>query len=95
MIPVEARYELTQKLLLYILPFLAIAGLAVPLALGMDTFAILGSYMAIPMFFSPFIYKIYCHNSATPLQLEKKLFLLSLNLFIFVYFISLVLLGYL
>ncbi len=93
MIPVEARYELTQKLLLYILPFLAIAGLAVPLALGMDTFAILGSYMAIPMFFSPFIYKTYCHNSATPLQLEKKLFLLSLNLFIFIYFISLVLLG--
>jgi hypothetical protein len=93
LIPVEARYELTQKLLLYILPVLAIAGLAVPLVLGLDTFAILGSYMAVPMFFSPFIYKVYRHSSASPLQLEKKRFLLLLNLFIFVYFVSLVLLG--
>lgn len=93
MIPVEARYELTQKLLLYVLPILAIAGLVVPLALGLDTFAMLGSYMAIPMFFSPFIYKIYRHNSTDQLKLEKKQFLLLLNLFIFIYFISLVLLG--
>lgn len=55
----QAAFALSQKLLLLFIPLLAVAGIALPLALGQQSLAMLGSYLAVPMFFSALAYLMY------------------------------------
>jgi hypothetical protein len=87
----EIIFDLTQKLLLYSLPVLAVAGIAVPLALGKYNFSLLGSYLAIPMFLSSAVYIKYRKNFSECRELGDNLFLLSTNLYLLNFIASLVL----
>ena len=44
------------KLIMYVLPVLAIIGVYGPLVLGLSNFSLLGLYLALPMVLGPFIY---------------------------------------
>lgn len=55
----DSRFGLTSKIILYILPILAFAGVVVPLIVGESNLALLGSYIAASMFIAPIIYKKY------------------------------------
>jgi hypothetical protein len=81
-----------QKLLLYSLPILAIAGMAVTLALGQVNFSLMGSYLAVPMFFSALFYLKYRNGSSGHKELEGWMLFLSLNIFLLNFVISLFLL---
>jgi len=88
----EIIFDLTQKLLLYSLPVLAIIGIAAPLALGKYNFSLLGSYLAVPMFLSSAVYIKYRKNFSECRKLGKNLFLFSTNLYLLNFIISLIIL---
>lgn len=85
-------FALLQKLLLYSLPILAVAGIAVTLVFGLSNFSLMGSYLAIPMFFSALFYLKYRDGSSDHSNLDGRMLLLSLNIFLLNFIISLFLL---
>jgi hypothetical protein len=60
-------YDYISKLIIYLLPFLAIVGVITPLILGMYNFAILGIYLAVPMLIGPLIFYVYFYR-----QIEEE-----------------------
>ncbi len=95
----DSLFGLIHKLLLYLLPVLAIAGIAAPLALEQYNFSLLGCYLAIPMFLSSLIflkYKGYSierkGSSFEPKNFEARFFILSVCLYSLAYIASLCLL---
>jgi hypothetical protein len=88
----DAAFALIQKFLLYSLPLLAVAGIAVPLLLGQYNFSLLGSYLALPMLLSPIIF-LKCKGSSSGCgKFDKRFFFFSLDLYLLTYIISLFLL---
>lgn len=77
---------------MYSLPVLAIAGVAVPLALGQTNFALLGSYLAVPMALSSVVYLKCGLNYSKCSKFGKTLSLFSINLYLLNFIISLLIL---
>lgn len=86
------KFELTRKIILYSLPILALAGLTIPLMIGQSNLSVLGSYIAVPMFFAPIIYLKYSKNPIQSIDSGKPLFLLLLIFYFFCFSISIALL---
>lgn len=59
--PLE-NFRLIGIFLLIVLPVLAIAGVAVPMTLGMGNLTMLSIYMVVPMFLSVTAYLAFCRN---------------------------------
>lgn len=79
------RIELTGNIILYLLPVIAVTGLIIPLAFGKNNLALLGSYLAIPMFFSPVVYLKYQEVKSKATNVGNIYF----NLLIIVFFLCL------
>jgi uncharacterized membrane protein len=86
------RLQITGNIILYLLPVIAVAGLAIPLAFGKNNLALLGSYLAVPMFFSPVIYLRFKNNKPQAIRVNNIYFLLILIVFILCFMLSLLLL---
>lgn len=56
------EYNYLAKLLLFTVPFIAIIGVITPTIVGLYNLALLGVYMAVPMFFGPLIYYLYFYK---------------------------------
>ncbi len=52
----DLKFQTTERFLIYLLPFMAFLGLAVPFIFGQRNLILLGSYLALPMFIAPLIY---------------------------------------
>jgi hypothetical protein len=52
-------YRYLVKLILYMLPFIAVVGVVTPFIVGLSNLALLGIYMAVPMILGPLIYYLY------------------------------------
>jgi len=85
-------FSLIQKMLLYSLPVLAIVGILVPLALGQYNFSLLGSYLALPMLLSSLIFLKCKRNSSGCEGLDSSFFFLSLNIYLLIYVLSIIIL---
>lgn len=88
----DDAFALIQKLLLYSLPLLAVAGIAIPLLLGQYNFSLLGSYLALPMLLSPIIFLKFKGSSSGCRKFDKRFFFFSLDLYLLIFIISLFLL---
>ena len=88
----DSRFELTKKIILYVLPLFALVGVTIPLIIGQSNLSLLGSYLAVPIFFAPIVYQKYCKNPITYVHSDKKLFLLLLIFYFLCSSISFVLL---
>ncbi len=88
----DKKFELTRKIILYSLPILALAGITLPLIFGQSNLSLLGSYLAIPMFFAPIIYLKYSKNPIQSINSGKPLFLLLLIFYFLCFSISMALL---
>ncbi len=53
------QFNTIGTILIYMLPMLAIIGIIMPLALGMESLSLLSAYIAIPMVLSSLIYWRY------------------------------------
>ncbi|RJQ27860.1 MAG: hypothetical protein C4589_07795 [Peptococcaceae bacterium] len=62
------RFFLTRKIILFGLPSLAIVSIIIPMLFGQDNLALLGAYLAIPMFFSPILYLVLDRNKQKQAQ---------------------------
>ena len=89
----EDKFALTGKIILYTLPILAVAGVTLPLLFGQSNLSLLGSYLAVPMFFAPIIYLKYRQNPYKPINFGKRLFLLLLTIYFLCFSISVLLLD--
>lgn len=89
----DAKFKLTGKIILYFLPIFAVVGVTVPLIMGQPNLSLLGSYLAIPMFFAPIIYLKYLKNPLTSINSGSRLFLFLIILYIILFSISLILLN--
>lgn len=87
----DAKFTITNKALLYIIPFLGFMGVITPLIIGQTNLALLGSYLAIPMIFAPIIYILQNKNECSNV-VNRRGFLLLSALYITCLFISLILL---
>ncbi|MFX4263313.1 hypothetical protein ACOBQJ_14080 [Pelotomaculum propionicicum] len=86
------RLQITGNIMLYLLPAIAVAGLAIPLAFGKNNLALLGSYLAVPMFFSPVIYLKFKNIKSQSISVNNIYFLLILIVFVLCLMVSLFLL---
>lgn len=83
----DKKLELTQKVIIYALFLLAVAGLIIPLIFGQSNLFLLGSYLAIPMLMTPILY-IYFKNHQIPYK-SKNLNKNNLELYLTLYLICL------
>lgn len=79
------KFPFTGKVILYTLPILAFIGIALTLIFRKLNLTLLGSYLAIPMFFAPIIYSKNYKNPYKNSNLNNRSFLFLL----IVYFLSL------
>lgn len=77
----DGKFALTHKLILYTAPIVAIVGVVIPLIFGQFSLSLLGSYLAIPMIFAPFIYLKLCLKPYIPRNSKKSLLLALLILY--------------
>lgn len=89
----DTKFKLTGKIILYLLPILAVVGVTIPLIIGQSNLSLLGSYLAIPMFFAPIVYLKYLKNTLTTINSSSRLFLFFIILYIILFSISLILLN--
>lgn len=80
------RLELTGNIFLYSLPAIAVAGLMIPMFFGKNNLALLGSYLAIPMFFAPIVYLVFKNTGSKVIILDNIYF----RLFLVTFFLCLV-----
>lgn len=79
----ERKLAITRRIFLFLIPFLAIAGLAIPVILGMHDLTLLGSYLAVPMLLGTFVFLRYRDKVYREVRLNERLF----QLFPIFYFI--------
>ncbi len=72
------KFELTGKILLYLIPVLGIIGVTIPFILGQSNLALLGSYLAFPMILSSILYLKIETKTKNDLYLSNRLFRLFL-----------------
>jgi len=89
----DTEFKLTGKIILYLLPILAVVGVTIPLIMGQPNLSLLGSYLAIPMFFAPIVYLKYLKNPLTTINSDSRLFLFLIILYNILFSISLILLN--
>jgi len=77
------KFELTGKILLYLIPGLAIIGILIPLILDQNNLALLGSYLAFPMILSSILYFRNKKEAENNLYLSNNLFILFLIFYFF------------
>ena len=82
---IDKRFILTEKILLYALPSLAIAGLILPIFFKQTNLSLLGSYLAIPMILATIIYINKRQNPFKSICISNNLF----PVILFFYFICL------
>lgn len=72
----ERRLAISRRIFLFLIPFLALAGLAIPIILGMHGLILLGSYLAVPMLLGTFAFLRYKDSSYIEIRLNERLFYL-------------------
>ena len=89
----DKKFLLTQKAISYLFPALAVIGILAPLAFHQYNLSLLGSYLAIPLFFSPLIFRINRQNPIETKILDNRLFKLA-SCFYFILFSTSIFLLY-
>ncbi len=69
------RFGSTAKVILYASPLVGAVGIGIPLLLGMFNFALLGSYLGIPLIFAPLIYYRYRENHCVLVKCDDRIFI--------------------
>lgn len=100
------KFVFTQKIILYILPILAMISIIMTLVLGKTNLALLGSYLVIPMVLAPILYillhknteKFFSNNeniisNPNKTYFESHLFVLLLILYVLGFSISIIILA--
>ncbi|KGK99158.1 hypothetical protein LI82_03775 [Methanococcoides methylutens] len=85
------KFMFTHRLFLYILPFVGVTGVVIPLLFGQSNLSLLGSYLAIPLILAPFIYVKQSKNENNFTSLDPKTFNLFLSAYFICLFISIIL----
>jgi hypothetical protein len=88
----DRKLEVTFKIVLYVLPILAILGTVIPLFFGKYNYSILGLYIAIPMILAPIIYLMYCRNKYEHTRIMWPFFKLLIAVYFLCYSFSIILL---
>ena len=84
------RFDFIKIFLVYFLPIVGFLGILIPFIIGFSNYAILGSYLGIPMILSPLIFKKtenYKFNPPVTLEKYSKVFLIF---FILIYIIAII-----
>ncbi|MBN1324375.1 MAG: hypothetical protein JW986_10345 [Methanotrichaceae archaeon] len=72
----DDRFAITGRILLYLIPAVAIVGLALPPLLGLHSLSLLGSYLAIPMIAGTILFLIYRESPYQEVRLNERIFYL-------------------
>jgi len=80
------KFVLLSKIVRYLLPVLAIAGVTAPLVIGKSNLSLLGSYLVVPMILASIVYIKQNKYENSCKMLDNKLF--SLFISIYIIFIS-------
>lgn len=87
------RFELTAQSLTFAFPVLAAAGVAIPLLAGQTNLAILGSYLAVPMFCAPLLSLKYRQRTEEAGNDGAPVFLRLVGCYLICFAVSLLLLD--
>jgi len=68
-------YSIIGKVLVVVIPALALVGFAVPTVLRMNSLSLLSTYLAVPMLLGTAAYLLFCRNidGSTPLTAVSPL----------------------
>lgn len=86
------RFKLTENIIIYSLPIIAVTGLLLPLLFGEFHLSLLGSYLAVPMILAPIIFIKHRYAKAFELNININYFLLLVIIFFLCFAASMVLL---
>ena len=89
----KKKFALTQKIIIYALPILAVTGILVPLIFGQYNLSLLGSYLAFPLILAPLIFVKFKKRLTNEVICPDRWFI-SLVIFYFLFFLISILLLY-
>jgi len=89
----ESKFSLISKILLNLIPLLAVLGTFIPLIIGMPSLSQLGLYLAVPMLLGVIIYKKQKHAISENIKIKENLFSIFLSSYFLLFFISIVILD--
>lgn len=87
------RFMITWKIILYALPILAFVGITISLIFGQFNLSLLGTYLAVPMFFAPIVYLKYCKSPCKIVYSDSRIFSLLMIFYFLCFSISIILLA--
>jgi hypothetical protein len=90
----DRRFLLTQKYLVYSLPLLAIIGISILLILRQYDFAILGSYLAVPLLLAPILFLKIRRAPLEDITSKYNYFTILLTIYSIFYLISILILYF-
>jgi hypothetical protein len=84
----DEMFEITRRIFLYLIPVLALFGLAIPVILGMHNLSLLGSYLAIPMLLGTIVFLKFRDRIYEEVRLNERLFYLFPAAYFFLFALS-------